>query len=316
MTNNTRHIDIVYLWVNGNDLKWQKRFNKYINQTVKDPSVKCEGRYVCNDELKYSLRSIELYAPWIRKIFIVTDDQTPEWLDTSNSKIQIVDHTEIMPPESLPCFNSSVIEHFLYKIPGLSEFFLIANDDIYINREVQPSDFFTQDGLPIIRLKRKPFRKIRWWYRDKISKRPLRNYRKMIVHSSELVEKMYGIYYTGLPHHNIDAYLRSDYQKAVEVLLHDEIQANNQNRIRSNEDIHRSVLSYIALAEKRGEKRYVTEKESMNIKIHRKEAYTMLEKNNPIFFCMNDSENATDKHRIYAKDFLARRFPKKSHFEK
>ena len=91
---------------------------------------------------KYSLRSVEMYAPWIRKIFIVTDNQVPKWLDTSNPKIRIVDHKEILPEVSLPCFNSRLIEHFLYKIPGLSEHFLYANDDMFINRPVTPATFF------------------------------------------------------------------------------------------------------------------------------------------------------------------------------
>ena len=65
-----------------------------------------------NGELKYSLRSIGLYAPWVRKIFIVTDNQVPEWLDTAHPKIQIVDHSEILPEESRPCFNSVIIENF------------------------------------------------------------------------------------------------------------------------------------------------------------------------------------------------------------
>ena len=93
----TMEIDFVYLWVDGNDPKWQAKRNAFIGNTQKTSAVNCEGRYANNDELKYSLRSIELYAPWIRKIFIVTDNQTPQWLDTSNPKIKIIDHKEIMP---------------------------------------------------------------------------------------------------------------------------------------------------------------------------------------------------------------------------
>ena len=81
-------IDLVYLWVNGNDPQWQAKRNALIGKTEEKSSANCEGRYANNDELKYSLRSIELYAPWIRKIFIVTDNQIPEWLDTSNPKVK------------------------------------------------------------------------------------------------------------------------------------------------------------------------------------------------------------------------------------
>ncbi|MDR0763113.1 MAG: Stealth CR1 domain-containing protein, partial [Bacteroidales bacterium] len=86
-------IDIVYLWVDGSDPEWQKKRSEYIPaSTVSDRAVYadafCEGRYVNNDELRYSLRSVEKYANWVRKIFIVTDNQIPLWLDTSNPKIK------------------------------------------------------------------------------------------------------------------------------------------------------------------------------------------------------------------------------------
>ena len=118
-------VDLVYLWVDGNDPAWQTKYAAFANSGSKGFEINCKGRYADNDELKYSLRSVEMYAPWIRKIFIVTDNQVPEWLDTSNPKVQIVDHTEIMPEESLPCFNSCLIEHYLYRIPGLAEHFCI-----------------------------------------------------------------------------------------------------------------------------------------------------------------------------------------------
>lgn len=313
---NKMDIDIVYLWVNGNDPIWQAKRNTFIGKTEDSSPINCKGRYADNDELKYSLRSIEKYAPWIRNIFIVTDNQTPSWLDTTHPKIQIVDHTEIMPIESLPCFNSSLIEHFLYRIPGLAEHFLFANDDMYINKEVTPNNFFTPSFLPIIRLTRKPFRKIRWYWRENINKKPLKNYSKMIDRSSCLVEKKYGIYHTGMPHHNIDAYIKSDYQRIVEQDFANEFSSNNQNHMRSDNDVHRSIISYVALAEKRGLLRYVTQNESMLVRIHKKNDYAKLEKKGPLFFCMNDSEYASDSDRKKSKEMLEKWFPHKSQFEK
>lgn len=314
--NNNIDIDIVYLWVNGNDPAWQAKRNTLIGKTEENSPINCKGRYADNDELKYSLRSIERNAPWIRKIFIVTDNQIPTWLDTTHPKIQIVDHTEIMPAESLPCFNSSLIEHFLYRIPGLAEHFLFANDDMYIYKEVTPYNFFTSSYLPIIRLTRKPFRKIRWFWREKVCKKPLKNYSKMIDRSSRLVEKKYGIYHTGMPHHNIDAYLKSDYQRIVELDFVYEFSANNQNHMRSDNDVHRSIISYAALAEKRGLLHYVTQDESMLVRIHKKNDYKKLKNKGPLFFCMNDSEYASDNDRKKSKEMLELLFPQKSQFEK
>ncbi|MDE7143328.1 MAG: Stealth CR1 domain-containing protein, partial [Muribaculaceae bacterium] len=93
MKNNqtTPEIDLVYLWVDGNDPAWQAKRGSFTGNFDNSPT-NCKGRYTDNDELKYSLRSVLMYAPWIRKVFIVTDNQTPKWIDTANPKIRIVDH--------------------------------------------------------------------------------------------------------------------------------------------------------------------------------------------------------------------------------
>lgn len=316
MENENYDIDLVYLWVDGNDPVWQAKRNTFTKHMLENTENNCKGRYANNNELKYSLRSVEKYAPWVRKIFIVTDSQTPDWLDTSNPKVRIVDHSEIMPPESLPCFNSSLIEHYLYKIPGLSEHFLFANDDMFFNADVKPADFFTPNGFPVVRLTRRPFRKWRWIFREKIRRKPLKNYRKMLDNSSRIVEKRFGTYYTGLPHHNIDAYLKSDYKRYVEDVLRDEIERGGQNRMRNDKDIHRSVFSYMAIAEGRAKRRYVTAREALHIQIHKEKGYRTLKRYHPILFCMNDSEYAKDTDRKRSKAYLEKRFPDKSEFEK
>ena len=309
-------VDLVYLWVDGNDPVWQAKRKSFTGVTDEKSPINCKGRYANNDELKYSLRSIEENAPWIRNIFIVTDNQTPEWLDTSNTKIKIIDHSEILPKACLPCYNSSLLEKYIYRIPNLAEHFIFANDDMFLNKAVSPSDFYTNDGKTIIRLIHKPFRKIRWFFRERIFKKPLKNYSKKIHHSSLLVEDRYGCYITGMPHHNIDAYKKSYYRQIVEVKLCKEYMLNDKNHIRSNNDTHRSVISYMSLAEKHGLLRYVSQKESMLVRIHKEKDYRKLEEFGPMFFCMNDSEYATDKDRAKVKDYLEKRFPNKSEFEK
>ena len=308
-------VDLVYLWVNGNDPEWQAKRNACIGTAETQRGVNCKGRYADNDELKYSLRSVAQYASWIHKIYIVTDNQVPSWLDTSNPKVRIVDHKEIMPEICLPCFNSAVIEHFLYNIPGLSEHFLYANDDMFVNRPVKPDDFFAQDGLPIVRFNRRPLRKFTLWFKEKVQGRALSNYVQTIRRSAEMVEKKYGIYYGGKTHHNIDAYLKSDYQHATQV-FDSEIKATFANHVRSASDVQRNIYSYVALAEKRAHLHYVTQRTSFRFHIHRENHYKKLEKYNPMLFCMNDSEFATDEDRKRMADFLSLRFPDKSQFEK
>lgn len=308
-------IDLVYLWVNGNDSQWLAKRNACIGKTEEKSAVNCDGRYADNDELKYSLRSIDKYAPWLRRIFIVTDNQVPVWLDTSNAKVRIVDHKEIMPDVCLPCFNSAVIEHFLYKIPGLAEHFIYANDDMFINKPVTPETFFGKDGLPIVRFNRRPFRKWTLLFKEKVQGKRLSNYVQTIRNSAELVEKKYGKYYGGKTHHNIDAYLRSDYEHAAKV-FEDEIRTTLPNHVRSENDIQRNIYSYVALAEKRAHLHYVTQRTSFRLHIQNESHYGKLERYNPILFCMNDSQYAKDCDRKRAAAFLDKRFPEKSQYEK
>lgn len=309
-------IDLVYLWVDGNDPEWQAKRAAFIGNVEENSSINCKGRYVDNDELKYSLRSVDKYATWIRNIFIVTDNQTPAWLDTSNPKIKIIDHKEILPPESLPCFNSSLLEKFLHKIPGLSEHFLFANDDMFLNKTVTPDTFFAPDGLPIFRLSRKRFSKIRRFWRKHVRRKPLLNYSQKISNAAGLVKKKYGVFYTAMPHHNIDAYRKSDCKKVIEEIFNEKLRTEFGNRMRNSDDTHRTVYAYVALAEKRGHLRYSSPQESLHLSIHKESHYQKLKKYQPIFFCMNDSQYAQDSDRIKAKAFLEEYFPDKSSFEK
>lgn len=306
---------MVYLWVNGNDPQWQAKRNAVIGNVEAASSVNCKGRYVDNDELKYSLRSLELYAPWIRRVFIVTDNQTPEWLDTDNPKVRIVDHTEILPQESLPCFNSQVIEYFLHRIPDLSEHFLYANDDMFFNRPVTPATFFAPDGLPIARLNHRPFRKFVLMFREKVQRKKISAYNKAIQRAAGLVEEKYGIYFGSKTHHNIDSYLKSDYRHVCEVFK-TEIEASQTNHVRSSNDVQRNIFTYVPLAEKRAHLQYVTRHTSFRLHIEKAYLYSKLDRYNPLLFCLNDSEYAQDSDRMRAKAYLDKRFPEKSRFEK
>ena len=309
-------IDLVYLWVDGSDPVWRAKRHAFLGEAEEVSELNCKGRYADNDELKYSLRSVEKYAPWIRKIFIVTDNQIPNWMEVANPKIQIIHHQEMMPEICLPSFNPCTIEGFLHKIPDLSEHFLFANDDMFLGADVQPDFFFAKDGYPIVRLNRKPFRQFRSFMRQCIRKKPFLHYSQAIFNATELVKKRFGVYYNGLPHHNIDAYLKSNCQRVVEQIFKDEFDALKSNHIRSLNDIQRIIYSFVALAEKRGYLHYSSKKESLHIGIHNENHYQQFEKYKPVLFCMNDSQYAQDSDRMRLKAFLEKLFPEKSEFEK
>src|SRR5690606_21274687 len=92
-------------------------------------------------------RGVDKFAPWVRNIHFVTCGQQPDWLDTSHPKLRMVNHKDYIPNQFLPCFNSSLIEIYLHRIPGLAEHFVYFNDDFFIIKELPLDRSFT-DGLP------------------------------------------------------------------------------------------------------------------------------------------------------------------------
>jgi hypothetical protein len=144
-------VDIVYTWVDGSDPTWLSRkaeFDSEGRALGLNVSAIHESRYTSYDELKYSLRSVSMFATWVNKIYIVTDGQVPAWLDATHPKIQMVDHRQIFRDTSvLPVFNSHAIESQLHHIPGLSEQYLYMNDDVFFGRPVEPELFFHGNGV-------------------------------------------------------------------------------------------------------------------------------------------------------------------------
>jgi UDP-N-acetylglucosamine-lysosomal-enzyme len=104
-------------------------------------------RYRDNNELLYSLRSVEKHVPFVRNIFIVTDGQIPSWLNLTHPKIKIITHEQIFRnPANLPSYNSNGIEVNIHRIPGLSRHFLYFNDDFIVGRNVSIEDFWSVEN--------------------------------------------------------------------------------------------------------------------------------------------------------------------------
>ncbi|XP_016078692.1 PREDICTED: N-acetylglucosamine-1-phosphotransferase subunits alpha/beta isoform X1 [Miniopterus natalensis] len=114
-----------------------------ISQAKQDEDVSA-SRFEDNEELRYSLRSIERHAPWVRNIFIVTNGQIPSWLNLDNPRVTIVTHQDVFRNLShLPTFSSPAIESHIHRIEGLSQKFIYLNDDVMFGKDVWPDDFYS-----------------------------------------------------------------------------------------------------------------------------------------------------------------------------
>ena len=145
-------IDIVYLWVDGNDPQWRAKRQRAA-QALSARSLtsmaafgNVEGRFRDNDELRYSLRALEKYFPEHGHVYIVTDSQTPTWL-RAGSGLTIIDHRQLIPAGALPTFDSGNIESYIHRIPGLSERYFYFNDDVFFGAPVDIDDWFWSDGI-------------------------------------------------------------------------------------------------------------------------------------------------------------------------
>jgi len=146
----TTDIDIVYTWVNMDDPKWLKKYSKHNN--IKPDTL----RFKQYGEIYFSLETVRVFIPYIRNIFIITDNQK---LDNKKinkeilKKIKIIDHTDIIDKQYLPTFNSNVIEAFLGKIPNLAENFIYSNDDTFFGNFIYFKHIFNDRNIPYTYLK-------------------------------------------------------------------------------------------------------------------------------------------------------------------
>ena len=308
-------IDLVYLWVDDTDAEWLKKKNSYLKETTgRDEDAVSDCRFSNNDELKYSLRSVEKNAPWINKIFIVTDGQVPSWLNTNHPKIKIVDHSEIIPKEYLPVFNSCAIETRIPFIEGLSEYFLYANDDMFVWNKIE-KEFFFKDNKPIFRTE-KFFKK----------NRKYKNlYGSTILRAYNLISSKFSLkFYCFFPHHNIDAYKKTSFLNCIKE-FQDEFDETAKHRFREENDIQRTIVAFYSIAKEEAILKKLNTTflhKLLNFKVDsrmyslKNKNFSNLIKSKSKLMCINDNKRTTSKDREELKKILEIKFNKKSSFEK
>ena len=161
-------VDAVITWVDGSDPNHAQRLRQFFNG-IEGEGIEGERpastRFANTGEIDYCVVSILKFAPWIRKIFIVTDRQTPEIVNGISktpyaSKVKIIDHQEIFKgyESYLPTFNSRSIETMLWRIPGISERFIYLNDDFCLIQPVSHNDFFRGEKVVLRGFWRRPLK--------------------------------------------------------------------------------------------------------------------------------------------------------------
>ena len=150
MSDTETQIDVVYLWVNSNDKKWQNKRSNSFDIFLKNDKdnialyANTDGRFRDNGELIFNLRCLENFFPKHGHVYIVTDEQRPAWL-TQNKNVTIIDHKDIIPNKVNSIFASANIESYIHHIPNLSENFFYLNDDIFFGMPVDKQWWFDKE---------------------------------------------------------------------------------------------------------------------------------------------------------------------------
>ena len=136
-------IDAVITWVDGSEPNYKLK----LEENLKNKKI-INRQYTQANEIDFCVASIIKFAPFVRKIFIVTDKQKPKFSGirhmVSLEKIEIIDHEEIFRDnlDCMPSFNIRSIDALLFKIKDLSDKFIYFNDDMFLIKETTKEDWF------------------------------------------------------------------------------------------------------------------------------------------------------------------------------
>ncbi|MGW0602904.1 stealth family protein [Streptomyces sp. NPDC002640] len=312
-------IDVVYTWVDGSDPRLAAQREAYrVGSPVPLRTHSRESgasRYTNHDELKYSLRSLEMYAPFVRNIFVVTDGQTPSWLDTSVAGIRVVDHKEIFTdPSALPVFNSHAIGTQLHHVEGLSERYLYFNDDVFAGRPLTPEHFFHGNGIAKL-----PFSPAQYGLGSPLKDEPApnsagKNVRRLLLerHGRMAVNK-----FMHTPHPQIRTVMRE-----IEELFAEDVERTSRSRFRDVTDIGMGASMHHHHAYMTGRAVPGTYK-LRYVDVARDNApdrlAELLETRRFDVFCLNDVHSPAEQHQAIHErmhGFLEQYFPFPSRFER
>lgn len=329
-------IDAVYTWVDGNDPVWKEKKAIRLKELGRPVPITAnhDSRFIQHDELKYSLRSLYRFAPWIRKVYIVTDNQIPSWFDVKNDWVKIVDHTEIFEDHSaLPTFNSNAIETRLHRIPGLSENYLYFNDDFFLGRPCTKRDFFSKDGKPFVFIeKRNLFTSVGKCKQQNDRVKNRNEYKAGLTNSRLLVESLTGKYCKVIISHGVQTFTKS-YVNMISKLFELDYTKTTMSPFRTFRDVQSFSLHHFytlvtgnsvlrRTPEIRSRKHFIQNIISRCSKYLYKyivldskllESYIAnLKKYDHFMFCINDDNNAPEEAYKIVTKFLHDFYPDKS----
>jgi hypothetical protein len=324
-------IDIVYLWCDGSDKRFRTDKEKYMAQETRSLDVEATGemRFFDNEELKYSLRSLEKNASWINHVYIITDRQCPKWLNCEYEKVTVIDHSQILPQENIPTFASLAIEYRIHLIPGLSEKFLYGNDDMFFGQSVTPGFFFCGDKTIVRVSPYLPIKRIKSPLQFKMEFARESMWMKTNLNTWKVLNNEYGQQEFYVLHHNVDGYTKSEFKDILKKYA-EELEITLHSRFRNKDTLARSLIGLDAVYRGTGilqivKKMNLRQKHLFWEKTDYCDSYTgsedsktiqQIKRFRPSLFCINATNKNDLDFKVKMRTFMEELFPKTSKFEK
>ncbi len=313
-------IDAVITWVDGDDPVHKAKRLKYAPSSLfKVNNIAGSTRYTSVGEIFWCVASLNRFAPWINRIYIVTDNQDPgldeflaENFPEGHIPYEIVDHKVIFRgyEQYLPTFNSISIETMTWRIPGLSDHFIEFNDDLLLISPVVPEDFFSPDGHPVCYY----IRYNMLWVKLKNFFRPKKHGHSMVTFKGTMANgaMLAGERFRFIKLHHTPHSLRRDWYESF-FTAHPELMIRNiQYRFRDVCQFSSEVLQYSFLRKAGqcvrrhfiGNLFYLTPKNKPNYVRRRMQR---LDRRNFIYCCFNSVDRASEEDMKLIRSWVSGR---------
>ena len=312
-------VDIVITYVNEYSEKWQKEFDYWKQKEIKEGKAEENNRQAFGKErtrdwnaLKYWFRGVENNLPWVNKVFLVVqnEEHIPEWINKDNPKLRIVYHDEYIPKELLPTFNAMTIGMYIANIEDLGEYYIMCDDDFYFLNPIKKDRFFKY-GKPVHQDNKIPCE----FYSgdtltgsDNVFYRILNN--NLAFEGRYMYEKVkYGFYH--LPEARSKSFEKEILNNQKEEIL----SRNSISKFRNKLNLCAYMYSDLL---KIKDKAYIGNPYKNSCYCTLKSTVNFDDYWDKDIVCFNDTERLDDYIKTKEKfiDFLDRKFPNKSSFEK
>ena len=290
-------VDVVFTWVESTPEHTRRRLK--FRETNNDTS---NIRFENHDELKFAIRSIHNFAPWVRKIFVICDDyQQPSW----SSSLEIIKHSQLygdLGEQCLPTFNSQSIECHLHKIQGLAEHFIYFNDDMFLGRKCNLRDFFNHSGQPL------------YTFNGILPGKSRSCQHEMAWSNNITILKHMKLWKQGLciprPSHHAVPMLKSSFSKAwLNPIIKPYLLITSKSRFRRQDNVY--LIGLLVLLDMFAHRARVTSRRSQRyINITQNTLHNLQDilKYRPHQFCLNDG-TINKKVHAHVRQFLCSFFP-------